>query len=559
VTAARILIVGGAGVFGSRLAESLVATSKACVIIAGRSAERADAAALATGAHEACVLDRDKADVAAIRALAPDLVIDAAGPFQGANLRFARAVLEAGAHYLDLADARDFVAAFPELDALAKAQSRAAITGASSTPALTHAVLDELRAGWKRIDVIRAGIAPANQAPRGPSLAKAILTWAGAPIRVFERGAWRTRPGWSDCGIIDIAGLGRRRFAIAETPDLDLIPQRFAPTESAHFMAALELPLMQRGLEAVGALRRWGVFPHPERVAETFRILGDVLLPFGSDRGAMIVEVLGRDGEDRPTRARWTMIAPNGLGPYTPTFPALALARRIAAGEPPPSGAYPCIGVVRLADVEVEFARHGFSTSVEIEPLQSPFEAALGAAFAELPAAVRAAHRSGPVTRLRGEASVLGADAPLARIVARLFGFPSTTASTPVRIVKRQLGGGVEEWARDFGGRKPRSRLRALRPGVVRETFGPFDFDMAVSADASGISMRVTAWRIGPLPLPSFLAPRSVATETQDSAGRFRFDVPIALPLIGRIAHYSGFLLAEEVEATPALAQKEPA
>jgi hypothetical protein len=555
----RVLIVGGAGVFGRRLAEGLLATASAQVLLAGRSQERARRAALELGAHEAHALDRDKAGADELRALAPDLVIDAAGPFQGAELRFARAVLEAGAHYLDLADARDFVAAFPVLDARAKTQDRAAITGASSTPALTHAVLDEICAGWRRVDIVRAGIAPGNRAPRGPSVVKAILTWAGAPVRVFENGAWRERPGWSDCGAIDIAGLGRRRFALAETPDLDLIPARFRPTDTALFMAGLELAPLHRGLEAVGALRRWRVWRAPERLAELFRHAGDLLLPFGADRGGMIVEAFGRDAEDRPVRARWTMIAPDGLGPYTPTFPALALARRIVAGDLPPSGARPCVGLLRLADIEPEFRRHGFSTSIEVEPLRSPFEAALGDALDEVPACVRATHGSGPVTRLRGEARVQGAAAPFARIIARLFGLPPTSARTPLRVVKRLLGGGVEQWVRDFAGRRMRSRLGALGPGRVRESFGPFHFDMAVAADAEGVTMRVIGWRLGPLPLPSAMAPRSSARETQAADGRFRFDVPIDLPLLGRATHYTGNLVAEDVDASPVSAEKEHA
>jgi NAD(P)-dependent dehydrogenase (short-subunit alcohol dehydrogenase family) len=555
----RVLIVGGAGVFGRRLAEGLLATTDAHVLIAGRSLERARRAARQIGAHEAHALDRRTVSAEALRALAPDLVIDAAGPFQGADLSFARAALDAGAHYLDLADARDFVAAFPSLDAFAKARGRAAITGASSTPALTHAVLDELRAGWRRIDVVRAGIAPANQAPRGPSLVKAILLWAGRPIRVFERGAWRTRPGWSNCGVVDIKGLGPRRFAVAETPDLDLIPRRFAPTDSALFMAGLELPIMQRGIEAVGALRRWGLLPHPEWFADLLAAMADQLLPFGTDRGAMVVEVFGRDAEDRPARACWTMIAPDGLGPYTPTFPALAIARRIIANDAPPRGAYPCIGVLRLADIEPEFSRYGFSTAVETEPLRSPFEAALGDAFDNIPPAVRASHRGGPVTRLCGEAQVRGATAPVAKFIAGLFGLPRTSAQTPVAVAKRLGSGGVEEWERDFGGRRMKSRLRALGPGRVRESFGPFHFDLAVSADAKGIAMQVVAWRLGLLALPSALAPRSVATEGQDAAGRFCFDVPVELPLLGRVTHYSGWLAIERVEATPACVEKEGA
>jgi NAD(P)-dependent dehydrogenase (short-subunit alcohol dehydrogenase family) len=554
----RVLIVGGAGVFGRRLAEGLNAATNATIIIAGRTPERLEQAAESLGIAEAVLMDRAAATADDIRSTGAHLVIDAAGPFQGADLRFARAAIEAGAHYLDLADARDFVAAFPSLDALARARGVAAITGASSTPALTHAVLDRLRAGWRRLDSVRAGIAPGNKMERGASVMKAILSWTGAPVRVFEQGAWRERSGWSDCGVIDVPELGRRRFALADTPDLDLIPERYAPLDSATFMAGLELPLMHRGMEAIGALRRRGLVRNPERWAETLRLAGDVLLDFGSDRGGMIVEVSGRDSDDRPVQARWSMLAPNGLGPYTPTFAALLLARRIVAGDAPPPGARACVGLLWLEEFEREFARHGFTTHTELKPLKSPFEIALGERFEAASATIRTAHRSGPVTRLRGVATVQGASSPLAALFARLFGMPAGASEIPVRVTKR-LTPDREVWTREFGQRRMESRLCTPRPGVVRESFGPFDFDMKVGVEDGVLSMTVVGWRIGPFPLPAFLAPRSTATESADAEGRFRFDVPIALPLIGRLTHYSGWLEPEEVEAAVELSETEPA
>jgi saccharopine dehydrogenase-like NADP-dependent oxidoreductase len=549
----RVLIVGGAGVFGRRLAEGMRATTNADLIIAGRSRARAEEAALALGVYETAILDRTKATADDIRNLAADLVIDAAGPFQGADLRFARAVIEAGANYLDLADARDFVAAFPSLDALARKHNVAAITGASSTPALTHAALDALRAGWRRIDIVRAGIAPANKMDRGPAVMKAILAWVGAPVRVFEDGAWRERPGWSDCGKIDVPMLGRRRFALAETPDLDLLVSRYAPRDAALFMAGMEVWLMQRGMEFVAALRRWGVLREPARFAELLRAAGDILAPFGSDRGGMVVEAFGRAADDRPMRARWSMFAPDGLGPYTPTFAALALARRFLEEGALPIGAHACVALLRLEDFQPEFRRLNFKTRIDVTPLFSPFETALVADFAKLPNSVRAAHRAGPVTRLTGYARVAGATSPLAKILARLFNFPHAQNRVALRVTKRTMGD-VEIWTRDFGGRRMQSRLRALGPGRVRESFGPFHFDMAVSASAEGLSMTVVGWRVGPLPLPAFLAPRSTATETGASQGRYCFDVPIAAPFLGRLTHYSGDLALEVVEAaaTPA-------
>src|ERR1700686_2412057 len=99
----------------------------------------------------------------------------AAGPFQGAGYRLARAAIAAGLHYVDLADARDFVAGFGALDAAARAAGVVALSGASSTPALSHAVLDRLTKGWRSIDTVDIAISPGNRsAPRGLSVIRAI-------------------------------------------------------------------------------------------------------------------------------------------------------------------------------------------------------------------------------------------------------------------------------------------------------------------------------------------------------------------------------------------------
>ncbi len=47
------------------------------------------------------------------------------------------------------------------------------------------------------------------------------------------------------------------------------------------------------------------------------------------------------------------------------------------------------------------------------------------------------------------------------------------------------------------------------------------------------------------------LAPRAEAAESVDDAGRFRFDVRIDLPGVGRLVRYRGWLVEEEPPATP--------
>lgn len=530
----RILLVGGAGVFGSRLAQGLADTVDADVLIAGRSLAKAPGT---------LVLDRNKATAEDIRALSVDLVIDAAGPFQGADLSFARACIAAGVDYLDLADGRDFVAAFPALDGAAKAAGARAITGASSTPAITHAALDELTRGWTRIDTIRAGISPGNRAPRGRSVVEAILSWAGSPVRVFENGAWHTRPGWSGTHKRNVGKLGKRRFALAETPDLDLVPRSYAPRMDAVFTAGLELGLLHRGLGALGWLKAIGFAQTYAPATGTLLWLSSLLRPFGSDRGGMYVEALGRDKDGAPVRAEWTLVSPPVVGPFTPTLPALAMARKLLADEAIAPGARACVGIVSLADLGGDFERIGLKTGIVRETMTGPFELALGAAFERLPDAVKGAHRQGPVSCFEGQAKVEGANA-LAWLPARLFGFPRKADAAPVRVTKRLLGNGREVWEREIGGARFRSEIVHASPSRVTERFGPFTFTLALEATPDQLIMSISGWRMGWLPLPAFLAPRSVAREGIAANGAFTFDVPIAAPLLGRLTRYKGELQA---------------
>jgi hypothetical protein len=54
--------------------------------------------------------------------------------------------------------------------------------------------------------------------------------------------------------------------------------------------------------------------------------------------------------------------------------------------------------------------------------------------------------------------------------------------------------------------------------------------------------MTIAGWRFGPVPLPRVLAPKSTAIEAASDDGVFTFDVPVVLPLAGRLTRYKGEL-----------------
>jgi NAD(P)-dependent dehydrogenase (short-subunit alcohol dehydrogenase family) len=551
----RVLVVGGTGSFGARLVEGLVATTDLDVIIAARNVDRAEALKADLRArHPDRQIETHGFD--ATTATADDLrrsrvwcVVDAAGPFQTRKPALVEAAIGARCHYVDLADARDFVAAIDAFDEAARVANVLVVCGASSTPALSNAVLDQLTKAWRRIDRIEVAISPGNRQPRGLSVVKAILANAGQPIRVFRDGAWARSRGTAMLVRRRMPGLGRRWLFLFDTPDLDLITKRFAPRCDVVFRAGLELTIPHLALWALSKLVVIRLLPNLVSLARPLRTIAELLRPLGSSRGGMSVCVQGVNHEGHAGTATWALVAEED-GPNVPILPALALIRSLADARMSQRGAMPCVGLLTLADITREFNRFHIVTRRKFAP-RMLFARVLGSTFGALPDAVQNAHHVDNVLVLEGRASIEGAKTLLARAIARLIGFPTDGCDVPVSVTMRVVDGG-EEWTRVFGRARFRTRLTPLGgfPNRMIERFGPCAFNLRLTARPDGLDYVVISGRIGFVPLPTFLIPRSAATERVDDAGCFQFDVPIALPGLGLLVRYHGRLSALR-EASP--------
>jgi saccharopine dehydrogenase-like NADP-dependent oxidoreductase len=200
----RILIVGGYGTFGGRLALLLADEPRLTLIIAGRSRDKAVAfcARLPAGAERiAAAFDRDGNLDPQLRAVAPDLVVDATGPFQAygeSPYHLVEACLALGIDYLDLADGSAFVEGIGRFDTAARARDIFILSGVSSFPVLTAAVVRALAPDLARIDTITAGIAPLPHANVGLNVIRAIAGYAGKPVQLVRDG--RPAVGCRACG-----------------------------------------------------------------------------------------------------------------------------------------------------------------------------------------------------------------------------------------------------------------------------------------------------------------------------------------------------------------------
>lgn len=348
----RVLVLGATGVFGSRLVERLAREEGMALVLAARNRGRIDALIDRLGiAADSRTIDREHISPTDLSDV--DVVVDAAGPFQQSHAHVIDAALAARVHYIDLADGRAFVAAITGYDARARAAGIAIVSGASSIPALSHAVIDALTDGWSGIDTIRVGIFPGNRAPRGLAVVEAILSYAGRPVRVFRDRRWGEVPGWGLTQRWRIDGVGKRWASVCDTPDQDLLVARYRPTRSAEFFAGVELTVMHIGLLLLSLPVRWGWIDSLRPLAVLLHRVATWLRPFGSDRGAMLVEVTGSVGT-----ALWTLDASGNRGPYVPVLACVALLRRWRDAQPLP-GAVPCVGMLTLADFAADFTDLG--------------------------------------------------------------------------------------------------------------------------------------------------------------------------------------------------------
>ena len=371
----KVLIVGASGVFGSRLAELAVREQGISLTLAARNLSKLEKIAQELAAPvDLARIDRDT--VKAVDLTGYDLVIDAAGPFQSSHTKLVEAAIGARVPYLDLADGREFITRFPGFDGEAKAAGVPLVTGASSIPALSHAVLDGLVAGWGAVDSIRIGIYPGNRAPRGRSVVEAILSYVGKPVRVFREGEWQNVAGWGGIHREQIAGIGPRWASVCDTPEQDLLVARYKPRQSAEFFAGLELGLLHVGLWLCSLPVRFGILESLRPFAGPMLAMAELLRPIGSDRGAMTVRARGEGVAGEPVERCWVLRADANRGPYVPILAALAMIRRFRDGTGPDAGAHVCSGLLEFADFAPDMAKLEMEHWLEGEAAQLGFDSA---------------------------------------------------------------------------------------------------------------------------------------------------------------------------------------
>ncbi len=352
----RVLIIGAYGNFGRFITKNLAMEDNIQIIIAGRSIDKARVFASTLQAYhqpEMIALDIHNDLEKSLADIKPDIVIHTSGPFQTQGYDVAEACIKQRCHYIDLADGRDFVAGITALDAKAKDRNVLIVSGASSVPCLTSAIIDHYKSEFQTLQSINYGITTAQKTNRGVATTAAILGYTGKRFKTLVNGQEKDIYGWQDLHARKYHGLGWRLLGNCDVPDLALFPKRYPDLQTINFYAGLELPFLHISLWAISWMVRAGLVCRLENAASILLKISYMLDWLGTANSGFHMTISGVGNNGMPKDIHFELIARSGDGPYIPCMPAILLTQKLAraSADNTPierTGAYPCLGLINL-------------------------------------------------------------------------------------------------------------------------------------------------------------------------------------------------------------------
>lgn len=166
------------------------------------------------------------------------------------------------------------------------------------------------------------------------------------------------------------------------------------------------------------------------------------------------------------------------------------------------------------------------------------FPRLLGARFGALPPTVQRLHRRQGVMTYRGEVVVERGAGLLARMCAWATRLPP--AGHGAIAVDIDASAAREHWTRRVGSHAMRSHLWEA-DGLLCERLGLVSFGFELGVEQGQLTWRVARVRALGIPLPA-RAFRRVCAREGEADGRYTFDVTAALPFVGPLVHYRGWL-----------------
>jgi len=362
----RILVLGASGQFGLRLCRRLAQLDGFHLLLGGRDERRLKVAQRQLrDVKPDAPIDTVTWDIGVpglpdlLRSHKINLVIHLAGPFQGQDYTVAQACLQAGVAYIDMADGRDFVANFSTLDTAARKKGIPLITGAGTLPAVSSAIVDGMLEKVSQLRSIDYGIAAGVKSGLGLATLKAVLSYCGKPYSVINNGMRVTIFGLGRPRHHDFPPPINRRYVVdCDIPDHALFPARYTTLNQMDFGSCIDVPGLAGMLSLMSVCVRKGLVKDWNDLSSLIHPAMRAMKFLGSRHSGFFMRLEGKSPQGDPKRMLLEILARDGSGLEIPVTPVILLVKKMLRGDLLPAGAYPCMGLFSLAELNQELSTY---------------------------------------------------------------------------------------------------------------------------------------------------------------------------------------------------------
>ncbi len=225
----QVLILGGSGRVGARVASDLIAHTDSDITITGRDATKAERMAAFLGPRVR-VLRLDLEEQTALQqAIAQaNLVVHCAGPFHYRDARVLKSCIDQGVPYIDVSDHPSFTRKALDLQAPAQAAGVTAVVNTGIFPGISNSMV---RAGVEQLDqaeTIHLSYVVGGSGGAGITVMRTTFLGLQKPFTAWIDGQWQTIKPYSDRETIQFpAPYGRQGVYWFDMPETFTLPDTF--------------------------------------------------------------------------------------------------------------------------------------------------------------------------------------------------------------------------------------------------------------------------------------------------------------------------------------------
>lgn len=337
----RIILFGATGIFGGHVMKALAGFGIS-LTLAGRDRGKVEELARRLGPdHSAVAADLTKPDSCRAALVEHQIAVNCAGPFNSLGAVLLEACLDAGCHYVDIAEDRGYAALVRGYDAKLRDRSLAAVYGCSSLPGISGALaLLAAEQAAAPVERVRVTLFIGNNSPKGQAAVHSLVVGLGKPIAAPQG----TIRGFRDREVVTLpAPFGKRGVFNFDSPEYDLFPKLLG-VRAVGVKVGFELRL---ATYTFALLARLGL-NYGSWTARYLEVTGMPFQRLGCSGAAIMSELFLADG-----RVRRAAISAAEDGQRLAALPCALVARALSEGKVQARGAmtaYEALGARPLLD-----------------------------------------------------------------------------------------------------------------------------------------------------------------------------------------------------------------